>query len=146
MILNDKNVGTEKVIIKFYNPTIHGKQIKANIINIYSENEDYLFSFYTTISYVDLNKLETNKQINLITGNYDFVDENDFLFVAKDRRYILETLNGDMFITKIADNKFVLDINILDIDNNEVINPQFDKINYKTLKIHTTIDFNDIKE
>ena len=146
MILDGKDLGIGKIDIKYYYPTVHGKKVKANIIDIYSEVGSCRFSFCTTIEYIDFNKLELNKKINMITGKYEFVDEGDFYFEAKDARYIITSLTANMFITKKSDNEFMIDFETLNLSESEMIGMNSKGHDYKTLKINAIINFNNINE
>lgn len=146
MILDGKNLGIGKIDIKYYYPTVHGKKVKANIIDIYSEDGSCRFSFYTTIEYIDFNKLELNKKINMITGKYEFVDEDDFYFETKEASYIITSLTANMFITKKSYNEFIIDFETLDLSEDEIIDMNSKDYNYKTLKVNANINFNNIDE
>lgn len=144
MNLDGNDLGIGKIDISYYDCTVRGEDRKANIINIYSNDKNSIFSFYTVISYDKFNKLELNKKTNLITGNLEFIDENDFYFKTEDEKYILTEEDVQMFITKIEDNKFLLELEVKDLNSQQIPISDNDS-GHKYLRIDTILDFNTLQ-
>ena len=144
MNLDGNDLGIGKIDISYYDCNVRGEDRKANIINIYSNDKNSIFSFYTVISYDKFNKLELNRKTNLITGNLEFIDENDFYFKTEDEKYILTEEDVQMFITKIEDNKFLLELEVKDL-NSQQIPISDNESGHKYLRIDTILDFNTLQ-
>lgn len=144
MNLDGNDLGIGKIDISYYDCTVRGEDRKANFINIYSNDKNSIFSFYTVISYDKFNKLELNKKTNLITGNLEFIDENDFYFKTEDEKYILTEEDVQMFITKIEDNKFLLELEVKDLNSQQIPISDNDS-GHKYLRIDTILDFNTLQ-
>lgn len=144
MNLDGNDLGIGKIDISYYDCNVRGEDRKANIINIYSNDKNSIFSFYTVISYDKFNKLELNRKTNLITGNLEFIDENDFYFKTEDEKYILTEEDVQMFITKIEDNKFLLELEVKDLNSQQIPISDNDS-GHKYLRIDTILDFNTLQ-
>lgn len=147
MILDEKDLGIGKINIANYNFEVRGEKRTAHAIYIHSMDESCNFSFSTTIKYPEFNKLELNKRINLITGHYDYVDEDDIGFTSKNGSYILTHEDVEMFLTKIAENKFLLEFETSELSGERI--PKIDlpdNLPDKHLIIKTILDFNILKK
>jgi len=113
MFLDGKDIGLSKVIITNSKAIINGVEIPTKCINIYSKDSTYRFTFWTIQEYEKFNELELNKKTSII----DFIDSYDIDFSSLEHNTINTKDNTEIYFTKKGKNKYLLNVEINDLDN-----------------------------
>lgn len=135
MILDGIDLGIGKVVISNSYATIHNEEIPIKCVNIYSENQEYRFTFWTLQEYEKYNDIELNKKTDIL----NLIDDYDIEFSSKEYSTINSRENSEVYFTRIDNNKYILYAKIKDFENCVIGNMK----NHKELKLEAIIDFND---
>ena len=133
MILDGIDIGIGKVVIKDSKATRNDIEIPIKCIEIYSEDNTYLFTFWTLQESEKYNDLELNKKTSII----DLIDDYDIVFSSKDYSTVNSRDNSEMYFTKLDTNKFLLNAEIKDFKNCVYGNMD----NHKQLSVEALIEF-----
>ncbi len=127
MILDGKDIGygIDKII---YN----------NCIMIASNNNEYELYLSFNTKPIDLKTLELNKKINL----HDYLYWDNTL-KTPESYYLFDTDKDDIYLTRIDDNKYRLEISIINPDM--IYTPLGENVSFKSLIIDKEISFEDDK-
>ena len=137
MILDEVNIGLGKVVISDSSAKIYNVENPIKRIDIYSEDHTYRFTFWTKQEYEKYNDLELNKKTDIL----DLIDDYDIDFDTREYGTINSRENSEVYFTRIATNKNIINAEIKDFENCVLGNMK----NHKSLKLEAIIDFNDKK-
>lgn len=134
MILDGINIELGEIVISDSNAFINEVNIPIKRIDIYSEDKQYCFTFWTRWEYAKYNELELNKKTNVL----DLIDDYDIDFKSKDYETINSRENTEVYFTRIDKNKYIINAYIKDFDKCVFGNTN----NHKKIELETIIDFN----
>ncbi len=136
MILDGINIGLGKVVISDSSAKFYNVEIPIKRIDIYSEDHNYRFTFWTQQEFEKYNDLELNKKTDIL----DLIDDYDIDFGTREYGTINSRENSEVYFTRIGTNKYILNAEIKDFENCVIGN----MMNHKNLKLEAIIDFNKI--
>ncbi len=134
MFLDGKDIGLGKVVINDSTAEINKVKVPIKCIDIYNENHEYRFTFWTIQSYEKFNELELNKKTDVL----DYVDSHDIDFGTKEKYTINSRENTEVYFTRIDNNKYIINAKINDFSKCILGNLK----DHKTLELEAIIDFN----
>ena len=137
MILDGIDIGLGEVIISNSSAKIYNVKTPIKRIDIYSDDHNYRFTFWTRQEFEKFNSLELNKKTDVL----DLIDDYDIDFATKEYVTINTRENSEIYFTRIGTNKYIINAEIKNFD--ECV---LEKVKtHEYLKLEAIIDFNDAK-
>ena len=134
MFLDGIDLGIGKVVISDSHIRINNTDITINRIDISSKDKSYIFTFWTQQDYEKFNELELNKKTDIL----DYIDDYDIDFCTEEQVTVNSRENTEVYFTRIDTNKYILNVEIKDLNNCIIGGME----NHSILRIETIIDFN----
>ena len=118
IVIDDKTFKIDNIIISPSKCKINKKEVETNKIEIISKECETSFIIYTLVPFSDFNTFPLNEKISIM----DKIDNYDITLYIKDNFYINSEENSEIYLTRISDNIFKLDILITDFEKAVVSN------------------------
>lgn len=123
MFYNNEDIGISKIDAYY-----------KNIIEITSLDEDVTLILGFNTEEYDVMNMELNKRTNIVEYLYW-----DVSLKVKDGRHLFDITENKIYLTRLEDNKFRLEV---DIENPDMIDSNVDEI-FNSLKVDAEFSFKD---
>lgn len=133
MLLDGVDIGLGDVVITDSKARINNNEIPINCVDVYNGNHKYRFTFWTQREFHEYNELPLNEKVDVM----DMIDAYDIDFGSREQGTINTRENTEMYFTRIAENKYIVNAKINDLSKSIIGGME----NYKTLELEAIIDF-----